>query len=144
MWASITQGQFVISSLSGRGMVETSQEVDVMLAEIKASDAYDRRWCFEILTTQQVLLVFQAESEDALKDWIMAFQNSRMNALVEEKATITVDVRGEASPRGIVRSDSMTRRMGEGEERAVLMRRFPQLRGMNDELAVLVRGHQGK
>ena len=137
VWACIERGHFIISNLSSRETIETRQELDVLLAEIKASDAYDRKWCFEILTTQQTLLVFQAESEDELKDWIKAFQNSKTNTLVEEEREGIVHPIMEQSLEGITRNSSTIKRAGETEERSLLMRRFPQLRDINIELFTL-------
>lgn len=67
----------------------------MLLAEARPSDAYDRRWCFEVLTSNATLpvslLVFQAEGEDDLKDWLRTFQNAKLSTARQTPSSTVQD-----------------------------------------------------
>lgn len=79
------KGVYLSYSFNGRqrGVVEFSETLHILLCEVKMVDFLDRRFCFEILSTQQNLL-FQAESEDDYRDWIRCLELAKSYALKQE------------------------------------------------------------
>lgn len=68
------------AALGGKkGKVEKSSTLHVLLCEVKIADG-DRRNCFEIHTSNKTSL-FQAESEEDMRDWIRVIENAKGHAL---------------------------------------------------------------
>lgn len=63
-----------------RGVTEKSFDIDVLLCEIRVTDT-DRRYCFELRTTQKSH-VYQAETEEDMRDWMRTLENAKSNALL--------------------------------------------------------------
>lgn len=62
-----------------RGSIERSFELHVLLCELRPADA-DRRHCFEVHTSVKTY-IYQAESEENMRDWIRVFENAKNHAL---------------------------------------------------------------
>lgn len=70
------------SQTKHRGVIEKVFETEILLCEIKLPDV-DRRYCFEIKTSWKSN-VFQAESEQELRDWLRVIENAKNHALQED------------------------------------------------------------
>lgn len=80
VYLSIANGTFFQQSLGRmRGTVDTSLEINVLLCEIRQADS-DRRHCFEVQTSQKSYM-YQAESEEDMRDWIRAFESAKNHVL---------------------------------------------------------------
>lgn len=91
VWLTLTDDYLVTECTQGRnrGVIEKNFELHVLLCEIKPWDG-DRRHCFEI-TTSRRLLVYQAETEEEMRDWLRVFENAKTHAL--QHGDIGVDVK---------------------------------------------------
>lgn len=56
--------------------------LDIVLCSTRATEEYDRKFVFEIISPNRKKLVLQTESESALNDWINSIRNSAENILV--------------------------------------------------------------
>ncbi|PJF19825.1 hypothetical protein PSACC_00439 [Paramicrosporidium saccamoebae] len=80
------KGGIFIQYLTGhrRGTIEKSFEMHVLLCELRPADA-DRRHCFEVHTSMKTY-VYQAESEEDMRDWIRVIENAKNHALRSSNA----------------------------------------------------------
>lgn len=89
VWLCINNDCLVAEYFSGgrrRGQIERSYELHVLLCEIKPWDG-DRRHCFEVATSRRSL-VYQAETEEDMRDWLRVFDNAKAFALQQETAIV--------------------------------------------------------
>lgn len=77
-----------------RGHLERSAELHVLLCEVKVADG-DRRNCFEVHTSSRTNL-FQAESEEDMRDWIRVIENAKGHAL---RSSSTINIAAKSSSR---------------------------------------------
>ena len=76
-------GTFSYESLTRRGVIETAgEELNLMLCEIRPVEQGERRFCFEIYSGSQAM-VLQAESEDDMMDWVNTFHTAKSGILVD-------------------------------------------------------------
>ncbi|CZS93425.1 probable Snf1p protein kinase interacting protein (SIP3 protein) [Rhynchosporium graminicola] len=62
------------------GGVEEGEKIGVLLCNVKPAVQEDRRFCFEIMTKSQKILI-QAETQGQLMDWLESFEVAKNNAL---------------------------------------------------------------
>ena len=67
--------------------MESHENLNVLMCEIRPIVIYDRRFCFEIYTGQQSQ-VYQAESEDDMMDWINTFHTSKSEMIQKRKSPV--------------------------------------------------------
>jgi hypothetical protein len=81
VYASISDGFFSYSALGkSRGQLVQSNDINVLLCEVKASDTAERRFCFEMNSVKRYF-VFQAESDTELRAWLDTFEAAKKSAL---------------------------------------------------------------
>lgn len=107
VWLCINNDCLVTEYFSGgrrRGQIERSYELHVLLCEIKPWDG-DRRHCFEVATSRRSL-VYQAETEEDMRDWLRVFENAKAFALQQETAIVDQQSRNSvANDDGITAGD---------------------------------------
>ncbi|KAI1005217.1 hypothetical protein K3495_g3001 [Podosphaera aphanis] len=69
---------------SQSGAVEESERIGVLLCSVKPAVQEDRRFCFEVKTNNQAILV-QAETQNQLMEWLKAFECAK-NKILEVNA----------------------------------------------------------
>jgi hypothetical protein len=62
------------------GGVEESEKIGVLLCNVKPAVQEERRFCFEVKTKNQTILV-QAETQGQLMEWLGAFETAKKKAL---------------------------------------------------------------
>jgi hypothetical protein len=60
--------------------VVSTTPLNVLLFEVKVVEIHDKRFCFELISSQRSEVV-QAESEEDMKEWIKTFENAKQFAL---------------------------------------------------------------
>ncbi|KAI7865133.1 hypothetical protein BDF14DRAFT_1827454 [Spinellus fusiger] len=81
------EGEYLVCSIRGsRATKEEEQPSSYSLSvcSIKPCDAYDRRFCFELISPQKVV-VLQAENEKDLHEWINSLRMVNQKALNSDK-----------------------------------------------------------
>ena len=71
---------------SRSGGVEESERIGVLLCSIRPATTEERRFCFEIKTTNHSFIV-QADTQNELQDWIGAFETAKQKALQDPTST---------------------------------------------------------
>ena len=71
---------------SRSGGVEESERIGVLLCSIRPATTEERRFCFEIKTTNHSFVV-QADAQNELQDWIGAFETAKQKALQDPTST---------------------------------------------------------
>lgn len=66
-----------------RGEIHRSENIHILLCEVKMVDFMERRFCFEIQSLQTTILL-QAETEDEYRDWIRCLELAKTFALKQE------------------------------------------------------------
>ncbi|CAO3649885.1 unnamed protein product [Cunninghamella echinulata] len=61
------------------------QTYNLRVCSVKASDSYDRRFCFELISPMKII-VLQAENEHDMQEWIDAIRTANQAALNSDKA----------------------------------------------------------
>ncbi|KAI9753691.1 MAG: hypothetical protein M4579_005043 [Chaenotheca gracillima] len=67
------------------GGVEESERTGVLLCNVKAASQEERRFCFEVKTKDNTVLI-QAETQNELTEWIGAFEMAKRKALEDTTA----------------------------------------------------------
>ena len=81
VYATVSHGQFSYCSVGkARGQVIYSNEINVLLCEVRITDSAERRFCFEINSAKRYF-VFQAENDIDLKNWLETFEVAKNEAL---------------------------------------------------------------
>ncbi len=62
-----------------RDIIECSFAINILLCEVRPADS-DRRNCFAVATAQKVF-IYQAESEQEMRDWMRIFESTKNEAL---------------------------------------------------------------
>ncbi|EGV63189.1 hypothetical protein CANTEDRAFT_93960 [Yamadazyma tenuis ATCC 10573] len=84
-WAFISGGVFGMLILSpSKTFVQETDKIGVVLMNIRYAAQEDRRFCFEVRTSDQVI-VLQAESLIDLKSWLKVFENEKSRVSLEDK-----------------------------------------------------------
>ncbi len=71
---------------SRSGGVEESERIGVLLCSVRPATTEERRFCFEIKTTNHSIIV-QADTQPELQDWIGAFETAKQKALQDPTST---------------------------------------------------------
>ena len=71
---------------SRSGGVEESERIGVLLCSIRPATTEERRFCFEIKTTNHSFIV-QADTQNELQEWIGAFETAKQKALQDPAST---------------------------------------------------------
>ena len=81
IYATIQEGAFSYCSIGKvRGQIIQSNQINVLLCEVKVADSVERRFCFEINSAKRYF-IFQAESDIELKAWLDSFEAAKKEAL---------------------------------------------------------------
>ncbi|KAE8144998.1 hypothetical protein BDV25DRAFT_79388 [Aspergillus avenaceus] len=95
-WVFLKNGIFGCLVQSARtGGVEESERIGVLLCSIRAAFQEDRRFCFEVKTKSNNVML-QAETQKELMEWISAFEAAKRKAL-ENPASTDLSVSGKAT-----------------------------------------------
>ncbi|PBP17948.1 hypothetical protein BUE80_DR011315 [Diplocarpon rosae] len=96
-WFYVKNGIFgwLVQGLQSGG-VEEGEKIGVLLCNIKPAVQEERRFCFEVKTKKQTILV-QAETQGQLMDWLEIFEVAKNKAL-EASANITYSHPGGLDP----------------------------------------------
>ncbi|KAF7879595.1 hypothetical protein EAF04_000790 [Stromatinia cepivora] len=80
-WFYVKDGIFgwLVQGIQSGG-VEESEKIGVLLCNVKPAVQEDRRFCFEVKTKNQTILV-QAETQAILMEWLEAFELAKNKAL---------------------------------------------------------------
>ncbi|CAD6442659.1 83960230-cbe4-44c2-904f-574907d0f5b4 [Sclerotinia trifoliorum] len=80
-WFYVKNGIFgwLVQGIQSGG-VEESEKIGVLLCNVKPAVQEDRRFCFEVKTKNQTILV-QAETQAILMEWLEAFELAKNKAL---------------------------------------------------------------
>lgn len=80
-WFYVKDGIFgwLVQGIQSGG-VEESEKIGVLLCNVKPAVQEDRRFCFEVKTKNQTILV-QAETQGILMEWLEAFELAKNKAL---------------------------------------------------------------
>ncbi|QSZ30583.1 hypothetical protein DSL72_000139 [Monilinia vaccinii-corymbosi] len=80
-WFYVKDGIFgwLVQGIQSGG-VEESEKIGVLLCNVKPAVQEDRRFCFEVKTKNQAILV-QAETQSILMEWLEAFELAKNKAL---------------------------------------------------------------
>lgn len=80
-WFYVKDGIFgwLVQGIQSGG-VEESEKIGVLLCNVKPAVQEDRRFCFEVKTKNQTILV-QAETQSILMEWLEAFELAKNKAL---------------------------------------------------------------
>lgn len=81
---------------SRSGGVEESERIGVLLCSIRPATTEERRFCFDIKTTNHSFIV-QADTQHELQDWIGAFETAKQKALQDPTSTDSPGLEGPRS-----------------------------------------------
>ncbi|KAI9013806.1 hypothetical protein CLU79DRAFT_768786 [Phycomyces nitens] len=113
------EGEYLVCSMrSVKGSKDDDQSAsyNLRVCSIKLSDSYDRRFCFELISPQRII-VLQAENENEMHEWVNSLRMVNQKAINSDKAPpplpslhrrgvsdVTPDIRlnGFAGPSGTV------------------------------------------
>ncbi|PYI13929.1 hypothetical protein BO99DRAFT_407115 [Aspergillus violaceofuscus CBS 115571] len=86
-WSFLKHGIFGCLVQGTRtGGVEESERIGVLLCSIRPAFQEDRRFCFEVKTKSNTIML-QAETQKDLMDWIAAFEAAKRKALENPSST---------------------------------------------------------
>lgn len=78
---------------SRSGGVEESERIGVLLCSVRPAIPEERRFCFEVKTTQLTILV-QADTQPELLDWVRTFEIAKQKALEDPASTDSPGLEG--------------------------------------------------
>ncbi|ODV63105.1 Sip3p ASCRUDRAFT_31398 [Ascoidea rubescens DSM 1968] len=82
-WGFIKNGIFGLLSLSpSKNFVQETDKIGVLLCTVRFCTEEDRRFCFEIRTTDNMTVIFQAESANDLKSWLKVFASEKKRCIM--------------------------------------------------------------
>lgn len=94
-WAFVRNGVFGWLVQGTRaGGVEESERIGVLLCSVRPASAEDRRFCFEIKTNKNTIIL-QAETQHELAEWTSAFETAKKKAVDDPEATNEMPAPGE-------------------------------------------------
>jgi len=86
-WAFVRNGVFGwLVQATRPGGVEESEQIGVLLCNVRPAPAEERRFCFELKTNKNTI-VLQAETQSELVEWIGAFEAAKSRAVEDPGAT---------------------------------------------------------
>lgn len=93
-WFFVNNGIFSwLVQGSRSGGVEESERIGVLLCSVRPATTEERRFCFEIKTTNHSIIV-QADTQFELQDWIGAFEAAKQKALQDPTSTDSPGLEG--------------------------------------------------
>ena len=93
-WFFVKNGIFSFLVQGSRsGAVEESERIGVLLCSVRPASTEERRFCFEIKTTNYSFIV-QADTQSELQDWIGAFETAKQKALQDPTSTDSPNLDG--------------------------------------------------
>lgn len=86
-WVFVKNGMFGWLNISpSRTFVQESDKIGVLLCHVTPVSSEDRRFCFEIKTTDTVLIL-QAETLEEMRSWLQVFEDAKRLAIESDKKT---------------------------------------------------------
>lgn len=86
-WVFVKNGMFGwLNVSSSRTFVQESDKIGVLLCHVTPISTEDRRFCFEIKTTDTVLIL-QAESIEDMRAWLQVFEDAKRLAIESDTKT---------------------------------------------------------
>jgi hypothetical protein len=111
-----------------RGVVEPypNARVNVLICHVKVLKTEERSCCFEVSTPDNRTMVFQAENELELLDWVRVFENAKSHALLKTTPAASISLSSSTSLSGSnVPSSSAASIVTPVEEKENLSSTFP-------------------